>query len=105
MSNIAEIEPGVSSDRLENSSHTAGELDLPVSVAKSGDLRNYSTLAGLFLLVLVWAYKLYTTWGAWGNVTIDSGHEMYVPWMLAEGKQLYRDTFYSFGPAAPYFTS
>ena len=28
---------------------------------------------------------------------------MYVPVLLTEGKQLYRDTFYSFGPLAPYF--
>jgi hypothetical protein len=35
------------------------------------------------------------TWGAWGNLTIDSSHEMYVPAMLAEGKQLYRDIFLS----------
>ena len=49
--------------------------------------------------------KLYTTWGAWGNLTIDSGHEMYIPSVLAEGKKLYRDVWHIYGPAAPYFTS
>jgi hypothetical protein len=56
-------------------------------------------------LFILWAVKLYTTWGAWGNLTVDSGHEMYVPAMLAEGKQLYRDLWFPFGPGAPYFTS
>jgi hypothetical protein len=73
--------------------------------ADSGTPWNVSTIAALLLLVIWWAVKLYTTWGAWGNLTIDSGHEMYVPAMLAEGKQLYRDLWFPFGPGAPYFTS
>jgi hypothetical protein len=57
----------------------------------------------LSFLVCIWIWKVYSTWASWGNLTIDSGHEMYVPVLLAEGKQLYRDTLYSFGPLAPYF--
>jgi hypothetical protein len=30
---------------------------------------------------------------------------MYVPWLLAEGKTLYRDTWFMYGPASPYFNS
>jgi hypothetical protein len=66
---------------------------------------NLSTFFALFTLVALWAVKLYTTWGAWGNLTVDSGHELYVPAMLAQGKQLYRDLWFPFGPGAPYFTS
>jgi hypothetical protein len=66
---------------------------------------NYTTCGALFMLVLLWAVKLFTTWGAWGNLTIDSGHEMYVPLMLAQGKVLYRDVWFMYGPAAPYFNS
>jgi hypothetical protein len=66
---------------------------------------NYTTSVSLLTLVLLWAWKLYTTWGAWGNLTIDSGHEMYIPSLLAQGKQLYRDVWFMYGPAAPYFTS
>jgi hypothetical protein len=73
--------------------------------ADAGSPWNFSTISALLLLVVLWAVKLYTTWGAWGNLTIDSGHEMYVPAMLAEGKMLYRDVWYLYGPAAPYFTS
>ncbi len=71
----------------------------------SGTPWNISTIFALFLLFVLWAVKLYTTWGAWGNLTIDSGHELYVPAMLAQGKQLYRDVWFPFGPGAPYFSS
>src|SRR5271169_1687216 len=73
--------------------------------ADSGSPWNAGTIVALFLLFVLWAVKLYTTWGAWGDLTIDSGHEMYVPAMLAKGKQLYRDLWFTHGPAAPYFTS
>jgi hypothetical protein len=66
---------------------------------------NFTTVSALLVLVVLWAVKVYMTWAAWGDVTIDSGHEMYVPALLAEGKTLYRDTFFSFGPASVYFNS
>ncbi len=66
---------------------------------------NRSTFAALASLVALWAAKIYLTWAAWGNLTIDSGHEMYVPALLAEGKLLYRDVWFMFGPASPYFNS
>ena len=66
---------------------------------------NSSTYGALVVLVVLWATKVYTTWAAWGNLTIDSGHEMYVPALLAEGKMLYRDVWFLYGPVAPYFNS
>lgn len=60
---------------------------------------------GLTSLSLLWAWQLYATWGTWGNLTIDSGREMYVPAVLAEGKMLYRDVWFPYTPAAPYFNS
>ena len=59
----------------------------------------------LLTLAAIWAAKMYSTWAAWGNLTIDSGHEMYLPWMLSQGKVLYRDMWFLYGPAAPYFNS
>jgi len=56
-------------------------------------------------LILLWAWQVFVTWGAWGNLTVDSGHEMYVPAVLAEGKTLYRDVWFINGPASPYFNS
>jgi hypothetical protein len=66
---------------------------------------NVTTYGALLALVVLWAIKVYTTWAAWGNLTIDSGHEMYVPELLAEGKMLYRDVWFLYGPLAPYFNS
>src|SRR5260370_22670107 len=66
---------------------------------------NITTYGALVMPLTLWAVKVYTTWGTWGNLTIDSGREMYVPALLAEGKLLYRDVWFMYGPAAPYFTS
>ncbi len=64
-----------------------------------------ATLAALLALFCSWAALFYATWARWGNLTVDSGHEMYVPTMLAAGKMLYRDVWFMYGPAAPYFNS
>jgi hypothetical protein len=56
-------------------------------------------------MFLLWAWQVHSTWGAWGNLTIDSGHEMYIPVALAQGRMLYRDVWFNFGPVAPYFNS
>ncbi len=66
---------------------------------------NLATRAALLALIVIWAVKLAATWAAWGNLTIDSGHEMYVPTVLSEGKMLYRDVWFMYLPAAPYFNS
>jgi hypothetical protein len=66
------------------------------------DRTTYLALLGLAVL---WGVRLYTTWETWGSLSIDSGHEMYVPAVLAEGKMLYRDVWYMHGPLAPYFNS
>jgi hypothetical protein len=70
-----------------------------------GNRWNLTTRAALLALVVIWAVKLVSTWAAWGNLTVDSGHEMYVPAVLAEGKTLYRDVWFMYFPAAPYFNS
>jgi hypothetical protein len=62
-------------------------------------------LKGLFALLCLWAILFATTWGRWGDVTIDSGREIYVPWELLHGKTLYRDIQYPYGPLAPYLNS
>jgi hypothetical protein len=69
------------------------------------DRWNVITRAALVSLFLIWGWQVYSTWGAWGNLTIDSGHEMYIPALLAQGKMLYRDVWFNFGPLAPYFNS
>ena len=66
---------------------------------------NATTIAGLGSLVAIWAAWFYATWATWGWLTADCGREMYVPLVLSEGKTLYKDIWYLYGPAAPYFNS
>jgi hypothetical protein len=56
-------------------------------------------------LCCLWLGLVTFGWGRWGNVTIDSGREIYVPAVLAQGKTLYRDVWYLYSPGAPYFNS
>jgi hypothetical protein len=54
---------------------------------------------------MIWGAWFYGTWAYWGNLGADCGREMYVASVLAEGKTLYRDVWFNFGPAAPYFNN
>src|SRR5437660_3542258 len=60
---------------------------------------------GILLLTLIAAIGMYSTLATLGELSIAAGHETYVPAVLAEGKMLYRDVWYHYGPAAPYFNS
>lgn len=64
-----------------------------------------TTSVALLLLIFFWATRMYMTWGTWGNLSIDSGHEAYIPTVLANGKMLYRDVWWMYGPVAPYVNS
>lgn len=64
-----------------------------------------TTYFALLTLFGLWVARMYATWATWGSLTIDCGREMYVPAVLSEGKMLYRDVWYTYGPAAPYFNS
>src|SRR5580704_6830513 len=66
---------------------------------------NGTTCLALLALVALWAARMYATWATWGSLTVDCGHEMYVPAVLAEGKMLYRDVYYLYTPGAPYLNS
>src|SRR5262245_39915064 len=54
---------------------------------------------GIGALAFLTAFQMYSTWATWGNLSIDAGHETYVPWVLSEGQMLYRDVWYHYGPA------
>src|SRR5258706_529723 len=64
-----------------------------------------TTFLALASLVLIWIFRIYSTWAPWGNFSIDSGHEGYLPAMLAQGKMLYRDVLWIYTPLAPYINS
>ncbi|MGE4537252.1 MAG: hypothetical protein AB7D37_09240 [Desulfovibrio sp.] len=41
-------------------------------------------------------------WGNFGDIQIDFGRELYLPWQLAQGRVLYRDVASFNGPLSPY---
>lgn len=45
---------------------------------------------------------VFLTWGHWGDIQVDCGKELYVPYEILRGKLLYRDIFYPYGPLPPY---
>lgn len=57
--------------------------------------------ARIFIFAIFIGLTFYT-WERWGDLSVDTGREMYVPSMLAQGKMLYRDLWYPYGPLAPY---
>src|SRR5215510_11461763 len=56
-------------------------------------------------LCFLWLGLVTFGWARWGSVTVDCGRELYVAAALAEGKMLYRDVWYLYGPGAPYLNS
>jgi len=84
-----------------------GILERLFSRLSSGppEVWNWKTLGGLAALVVIWAAWMYGTWENWGWLTADCGREMYVPTVLSEGKTLYRDIWYLYGPLGPYWNS
>lgn len=55
------------------------------------------------LLLLVAAVICAITWRKWGSLTVDCGREMYIPAILSQGKRLYFDAWYMYGPLIPYW--
>ncbi|MCZ6782887.1 MAG: hypothetical protein O7G30_06210 [Proteobacteria bacterium] len=45
------------------------------------------------------------TWLAWPDVLIDFGRELYVPWRIAGGSDLYVDVAYFNGPLSPHWNA
>lgn len=53
-------------------------------------------LAAMFVLLAA------GTWGAWPDVLVDFGRELYVAWRISLGDVLYRDVASFYGPLSPY---
>jgi len=98
-------EAGASASTTSFRTATAADSYFPRLMLTPENGWNLTTRAALLALIVIWAVKLASTWAAWGNLTVDSGHEMYVPAVLAEGQTLYKDVWFMYFPAAPYFNS
>jgi len=60
-------------------------------------------LCNLLLLVLLAAALCYWSWLKWPHHLYDFGYSLYTPWQLSEGKVLYKDIDYLYGPFSQYF--
>ena len=58
-----------------------------------------AALAAVFLALTI------TTWGAWPDVLVDFGRELYTAWRLSAGDVLYRDVASFYGPFSPYLNA
>lgn len=56
-------------------------------------------ISGTFL------FMLFLSWRKSGDLLVDFGRELYVPWRIAQGETLYLDIAYFNGPLSPYFNS
>ena len=63
---------------------------------------DYIVLSALYIIM---AFICGITWLKWGNLTIDCGREMYIPAAINEGKRLYLDLWYPYGPLIPYWNA
>jgi hypothetical protein len=58
-----------------------------------------AALALLFVALVAWSFR------KWTDVHIDFGGELYIPWQLSQGQELYRDIAYRHGPLSPYWNA
>src|SRR5262245_34876690 len=78
------------------------EFELLAQHTKVWDL---AVLISIGTLCCLWLALVTFGWARWGSVTVDCGRELYVAAALAQGKMLYRDVWYMYGPGAPYLNS
>jgi len=71
----------------------------------SSSSHGLGNLISIGALCCLWLGLVTYGWARWGSVTVDSGREIYVAAALAQGKMLYRDAWYPYGPGAPYLNA
>jgi hypothetical protein len=60
---------------------------------------------GYLLYVMLATTVLTGTWKMWPDLLIDAGYYLYNFWQLSEGKVLFRDITYYYGPFSPYLNA
>jgi len=60
---------------------------------------------GLLLTILTWFILCWITWDSWIEPFVDFGREVYVPWMLSSGQNIYTDITYFNGPVSPWWNA
>jgi len=57
------------------------------------------------IIVLAGVVLTWLSWRRWTDILMDYGKELYVAWQLAEGKALYSDLAWVYGPVSPYLNA
>jgi hypothetical protein len=70
-----------------------------------GPVSRLADCVGLGLALLALLSMAAWSWGRLVEIQIDFGREIYLAWQLAEGKRLYADMVYYYGPFSPYFNA
>jgi hypothetical protein len=81
------------------------EIETPTPDHGLSAVRGKANWTSIGALCCLWLALVTFGWARWGSVTVDSGRELYVAAALAEGKMLYRDVWYPYGPGAPYLNA
>ena len=68
-----------------------------------GTLPQYKSESWGWPAILILGLVMATiSWQKWADLIVDYGQQLYLPWQLSEGKVLYRDLDYLFGPFSAY---
>lgn len=62
-------------------------------------------LAGPSIVAIAFVALTFWTWRRCGDLLQDFGHQLYVPWQLSQGAELYRDIVWLYGPLSQYTNS
>lgn len=67
-------------------------------------VQRLSERLALLILAIVFVALAVWSWRKWTDVLVDFGLQLYTPWLIAEGKVLYRDVSYiAGGPLSQYY--
>jgi hypothetical protein len=91
------LQPPENAEGVANS--VTASCDAAARRVYSGESRTWIARS---LIVAVAAALGRYTWAHWGDFQIDCGREIYVPTAILQGKVLFRDIWYPYGPLAPY---
>jgi len=75
----------------------------PQNSENSGTLPQYKSDRWGFSIIFILGLAMATiSWQKWADLIWDYGQQLYIPWQISQGKVLYRDIHYLFGPFSAY---
>ncbi len=72
------------------------------SAARASDANANADFLARAAIAAAFCLLVLQTWAHWGDLQIDCGREVYVPYEILKGRMLYRDIAYPYGPLVPY---